>query len=84
MYFPISAGAVYEVIEESDEWPFRKERVNMELYFGVKTGQGLLEFKCKNRVDKQRWVHGIQKLVHRATPLNEAENSLRMLNINGV
>ncbi|KAK6157963.1 hypothetical protein DH2020_005277 [Rehmannia glutinosa] len=73
---------VYEVIDESGGWPFKKERENMEIYFGVKTAQGLLEFKCKNKVHKQKWVHGIQKLLQRRSRFEEAENSLRMLNIN--
>lgn len=54
----------------------------MELNFGVKTAQGLLEFKCRNKVDKQKWVLGIQNLLQRRSPFQEAENSLRMLNIN--
>ncbi|GFP87761.1 hypothetical protein PHJA_000919800 [Phtheirospermum japonicum] len=73
---------VYEVIDKSDEWPFRKGRENMEVYFGFKTSQGLLEFKCKNKVHKQNWVYGIQKLLQRRSRFEEAENSLRMLHIN--
>ncbi|KAI3468965.1 hypothetical protein Pfo_025628 [Paulownia fortunei] len=73
---------VYEIIDESDGWPFRKERENMEVNFGVKTAQGLLEFKCKNKVHKQKWVQGIQKLLQRRSRFEEAKNSLRMLNIN--
>ncbi|PIN19342.1 hypothetical protein CDL12_07982 [Handroanthus impetiginosus] len=72
----------YEVIDESSKWPFKKERENTEVYFGVKTAQGLLEFKCKNKVHKQKWVHGIQNLLQRTSRSEDAENSLRMLNIN--
>ncbi|KAH6829866.1 hypothetical protein C2S53_005066 [Perilla frutescens var. hirtella] len=72
---------LYEVIDDSNSWPFRKERENMEMYFGVKTAQGLLEFKCKNKIHKQKWVQGIQNLLQRRSRIEEAENSLRMLNI---
>lgn len=75
-------GIVYEVIDESAAWPFRKERDNMELYFGVKTAQGLLEFKCKNKIHKQKWVDGIQRLLQRTSCIEETEHTLRMLNIN--
>lgn len=75
-------GTVYEIIHDSSSWPFRKERENMELHFGVKTAQGLLEFKCRNKVDKQKWVLGIQNLLQRRNLSEEAENSLRMLHIN--
>ncbi|KAG8374712.1 hypothetical protein BUALT_Bualt10G0024500 [Buddleja alternifolia] len=76
---------VYEVIDETGGWPFKKERENMEVYFGLKTGQGLLEFKCKNKVHKQKWVLGIQNLLQRSkSHVEEAEelHSLRMLNLN--
>ncbi|XP_011081321.1 VAN3-binding protein [Sesamum indicum] len=73
---------VYEVIDESGGWPFTKERENMEVYFGVKTAQGLLEFKCKNKVHKQKWVNGIRKLLHRRSQFQEADDSERALNIN--
>ncbi|KAI8554331.1 hypothetical protein RHMOL_Rhmol05G0090300 [Rhododendron molle] len=50
---------VYGLCDETLAWPFRKERDQVEVYFGVKTGQGLLEFKCKNKIHKQSWVDGI-------------------------
>ncbi|XP_075485207.1 VAN3-binding protein [Primulina tabacum] len=58
---------LYEVIDESDGWPFKKERDNVELYFGVKTSQGLMEFKCKTKIHRQKWVEGIQSIIHRRT-----------------
>lgn len=84
IYIPTFPGILYEVISDSSSWPFRKERENMEMYFRVKTAQGLLEFKCKNKVHKQKWVHGIQNLLQRRSRFEEAENSLRMLNINKI
>ncbi|CAA0823132.1 Plant protein of unknown function (DUF828) with plant pleckstrin homology-like region [Striga hermonthica] len=73
---------VYEVIDESDEWPFKKGREYVEVNFGVKTSQGLLEFKCRNKVHKQKWVCAIRKLLERSTKFEEAKDALRKLNIN--
>ncbi|KAM7531097.1 hypothetical protein LguiB_034507 [Lonicera macranthoides] len=74
---------VYGVCNETAAWPFRKERENMEAYFGVKSAKGLIEFKCKNKIHKQNWVDGIQNLLCRTnTYMGEADNSLRLLNIN--
>lgn len=56
---------VYEVCDEPSTWPYRKERENVECYFGVKTAEGLLEFKCRNKAYKQQWVDGINSLLHR-------------------
>ncbi|KZV37258.1 1-phosphatidylinositol-4,5-bisphosphate phosphodiesterase delta-1 [Dorcoceras hygrometricum] len=72
---------LYEVIDESDGWPFKKERDNIEVYFGVKTSQGLMEFKCKNKIHRQKWVNGIQSIIHRRSCVQEAENYLRTLKI---
>lgn len=73
---------VYGVCDETMAWPYRKERENPdELYFGLKTAQGLLEFKCKNKVDKQKWVDGIQNLLHQVNYSESTEVSLESLNI---
>ncbi|GFS42257.1 formyltetrahydrofolate deformylase [Actinidia rufa] len=74
-------GVVYGVCDETSAWPFRKEREHVEFYFGVKTAQGLLEFKCKNKVHKQNWVDGIQNLLHQACCVEDAEQSLKFLNV---
>ncbi|KAM7525555.1 hypothetical protein LguiA_015457 [Lonicera macranthoides] len=72
-------GVVYGVCNETAAWPFRKERENMEAYFGVKSAKGLIEFKCKNKIHKQNWVDGIQNLLCRTnTYMGEADNSLRL------
>ncbi|KAI8530604.1 hypothetical protein RHMOL_Rhmol11G0072100 [Rhododendron molle] len=72
---------VYGLCDETSAWPFRKERDQVEVYFGVKTGQGLLEFKCKNKIHKQNWVDGIQNLLHQACTIDDAERSIKFLNI---
>ncbi|KAJ0048219.1 hypothetical protein Pint_15849 [Pistacia integerrima] len=74
---------VYGVCDESSAWPYKKEReITEEVYFGLKTGQGLLEFKCKSKIHKQRWVDGIQNLLRQVNSLEAAELSLESLSIN--
>ncbi|KAG4156258.1 hypothetical protein ERO13_D03G163300v2 [Gossypium hirsutum] len=76
---------VYGVCDETSAWPYRKERETSdseELYFGLKTGQGLLEFKCKNKIDKQKWVDGIQNLLRQVCHGQPPELSLESLSIN--
>ncbi|OMP05329.1 Pleckstrin-like, plant [Corchorus olitorius] len=49
------SGIVYGICDETSAWPYKKEKENSEeLYFGLKTGQGLLEFKCKSKIHKQK------------------------------
>ncbi|KAA8521363.1 hypothetical protein F0562_012075 [Nyssa sinensis] len=72
---------VYGVCDQNASWPFRKERENVEVYFGLKTAQGLLEFKCKNKIQKQKWVDGIQNLLRRVSCIEVTEQSLKILNI---
>ncbi|KAL6348853.1 hypothetical protein AAG906_033509 [Vitis piasezkii] len=73
---------VYGVCNETAAWPFRKERENIEAYFGLKTAQGFLEFKCKSKIHKQTWVDGIQNLLRRVSCIEATEHSLEILNIN--
>lgn len=74
---------VYGVCDETTAWPYRKERESSEeVYFGLKTAQGLLEFKCKSKIHKQRWVDGIQSLLRQVSCVEATEPSLEFLNIN--
>ncbi|KAK8516323.1 hypothetical protein V6N13_047028 [Hibiscus sabdariffa] len=76
---------VYGVCDETSAWPYRKERETSdseELYFGLKTGQGLLEFKCKSKIHKQKWVDGIQNLLRHVCCAEAAELSMESLSIN--
>ncbi|CAL9029352.1 unnamed protein product [Prunus brigantina] len=75
-------SVVYGVCDETSAWPYKKEReISEEIYFGLKTGQGLLEFKCKNKVHKQKWVDGIKNLLRRVNYIEETEHSLGFLSI---
>ncbi|CAJ2639899.1 unnamed protein product [Trifolium pratense] len=54
-----SKCVVYGVCNEDSAWPYQKEReASKELYFGLKTAQGLLEFKSESKLQKQKWVDG--------------------------
>ncbi|XP_040988017.1 VAN3-binding protein [Juglans microcarpa x Juglans regia] len=76
---------VYGVCDETAAWPYRKEReISDEVYFGLKTGQGLLEFKCKNKNHKQTWVDEIQNLLRRVSSIEATEHSLEVLSINSI
>lgn len=73
-------GVVYGVCNEKASWPFCKERENSDSYFGVKTAKGLLEFKCKNKVFKQKWVDTVQYLLQRTSNIEHLRHSMNMLN----
>ncbi|KAG5592880.1 hypothetical protein H5410_043394 [Solanum commersonii] len=73
---------VYEVCDESEPWLFNKEIESLDLYLRVKTAQGLLEFKCKSKSHKQKWVDGIQKLLDKTSLYEDTEGSMTMLKIN--
>ncbi|KAK2649021.1 hypothetical protein Ddye_016510 [Dipteronia dyeriana] len=73
---------VYGVFDETAAWPYKKEKeISEEVYFGLKTAQGLLEFKCKSKIHKQRWVDGIQNLLRQVSSLETTELSLESVSI---
>ncbi|KAJ4956213.1 hypothetical protein NE237_012996 [Protea cynaroides] len=73
---------VYGVYDEISAWPTMKEEDVEGSYFGLKTAQGLLEFRCKSKVHKQKWVDGIRSLLRQAGCIEETELSMELLNIN--
>jgi hypothetical protein len=81
-YSLLVIGVVYGVCDETAAWPYRKEReISDQVYFGLKTGQGLLEFKCKNKIHKQKWVDEIQNLLRQVSCIEATERSLDSLSI---
>ncbi|XP_074268873.1 VAN3-binding protein [Silene latifolia] len=73
---------IYGVCDQLTTWPFRKESGdNPDAYFGLKTAQGFLEFKCKSKVHKQQWIDGIQNMFQQAGCFEDIENSLHRLQI---
>ncbi|XP_042510881.1 VAN3-binding protein-like [Macadamia integrifolia] len=73
---------VYGVCDEISAWPTMKEEGVEGGYFGLKTTQGLLEFRCKSNAHKQKWVDGIRSLLGQAGCIEETEHSMELLNIN--
>ncbi|XP_043717226.1 VAN3-binding protein-like isoform X2 [Telopea speciosissima] len=73
---------IYGVCDEIPAWPTMKEESVEGGYFGLKTTQGLLEFRCKNNVHKQKWVDGIRSLLRQAGCIEETEHSMQLLSIN--
>ncbi|GMH09546.1 hypothetical protein Nepgr_011387 [Nepenthes gracilis] len=61
--------------------PLANQEKDIETYFGLKTEQGFLEFKCENKIRKQQWVDGIQSLLDEVGCLEGVEHSLAQLNI---
>ncbi|XP_010053494.2 VAN3-binding protein [Eucalyptus grandis] len=73
---------VYGLCDENSAWPYRKERDNPEeVFFGLRTAQGFLEFKCKNKAHKQRWVDAIYNLLRHGNWVEATEVSPELLNI---
>ncbi|XP_043710402.1 VAN3-binding protein-like [Telopea speciosissima] len=74
---------VYSVCDEISARPTMKEKEGVEGdCFGLRTAQGLLEFRCQSKVHKQKWVDGIKSLLRQAGCIKETENSMEFLNIN--
>ncbi|KAA0039725.1 VAN3-binding protein-like [Cucumis melo var. makuwa] len=73
---------VYGLCDETSSWPYERKRdISNEIYFGMKTAQGLLEFKCKNKNHKQSWVQGIQSLLHQVNCIETTRRSLQILSL---
>ncbi|KAF9689896.1 hypothetical protein SADUNF_Sadunf01G0140000 [Salix dunnii] len=76
-------GVVFGVCDETTAWRYIKERESTEeVYFGIKTAQGLHEFKCKSKVHKQRWVDDIKNLLQQVGCVEITDHSLKCLSIN--
>ncbi|KAJ8449414.1 hypothetical protein Cgig2_002546 [Carnegiea gigantea] len=74
---------VYGVCDHINACGLRKEeRENVDAYFGLKTAQGFLEFKCKSKVHKQEWVDGIQSMLQKVSSVYNVGDSLQRLHIN--
>ncbi|KAI6702901.1 hypothetical protein NL676_012037 [Syzygium grande] len=73
---------VYGICDENSAWPYRTERDNPEeVFFGLRTAQGFLEFKCKNQAHKQRWADAIHNLLRHGNWVEAAKCSPELLNI---
>ena len=80
------SGIVYGVCDEilarlGKEEGDAEERCN----FGLKTAQGLLEFECESKMNKQKWVDGVQNLLRQVkagSDSDSVEQAMEMLKIN--
>ncbi|KAL6007787.1 hypothetical protein ACLOJK_033289 [Asimina triloba] len=74
---------VYGVCDDIPAWPGRERGKAGEERgcFGLKTAQGLLEFECKNKIHRQRWVDSIRELLRQAGSNEQAEQSLELLKL---
>ncbi|KAK9144360.1 hypothetical protein Sjap_004263 [Stephania japonica] len=75
---------VYSVCDGISIGKRRERDANAEdsCYFGLKTAQGLLEFKCKCKISRQKWIDSIQDLLDHARSIDGSEKSFEMLTIN--
>ncbi|KAK2661218.1 hypothetical protein Ddye_007751 [Dipteronia dyeriana] len=57
---------VYGVYYDILAWPGREREDSSEqrTYFGIKTADRVIEFECRNKGDKQMWIHGIQHMLN--------------------
>lgn len=76
---------MYGICDETAVWPYRREgEISEEVYFGLKTAQGFLEFKCKNKIHKKIWVDEIQSLLCRISCIEATQSSLGLLTISDI
>ncbi|XAR70861.1 hypothetical protein NMG60_11027894 [Bertholletia excelsa] len=57
---------ISEVYCDIPQWPGREREESFEqrAYFGIRTGDRIIEFECRNKGDKQMWIDGIQHLLN--------------------
>ncbi|KAH7840544.1 hypothetical protein Vadar_018404 [Vaccinium darrowii] len=42
----------------------REENTEQRAYFGIETGDRIIEFECRNKSDKRMWIEGIQHMLN--------------------
>ncbi|KAF9600634.1 hypothetical protein IFM89_011217 [Coptis chinensis] len=75
---------VYGICEGISTWTTSDTKNSLEesSHFGLRTAQGVLEFKSKNKDQRQRWVDNVRYLLHKAGGVDGMESSLELLKIN--
>ncbi|URD83927.1 Plant pleckstrin region [Musa troglodytarum] len=76
-------SVVYGVYDGIPAWSGRaRECAEQRCYFGLRTAQGLMEFKSENSVSKQKWVDGVQNLLRQVPgEAEQIEHSMELLNL---
>ncbi|KAL6633849.1 hypothetical protein ACP70R_026520 [Stipagrostis hirtigluma subsp. patula] len=73
-------GVVYGFYDDIPAWPAAEEAE--KCHFGLRTAQGLLEFQCESRVQKQEWVESVKNLLRQVAggtaQLEHSFESLRL------
>ncbi|KAG2238137.1 hypothetical protein Bca52824_092602 [Brassica carinata] len=60
------------------------ENAEVELYFGISTGKGQTNFKCKSKADKHTWVDSIRNLLQQVTAIEVINTSIEIINISNI
>ncbi|KAK8706779.1 hypothetical protein V6N13_057855 [Hibiscus sabdariffa] len=57
---------ISEVHNDIPAWPKREreDQAEQRAYFGIKTGDRIIEFECESNGDKQMWMDGIQHMLN--------------------
>ncbi|KAK8975823.1 hypothetical protein V6N11_057661 [Hibiscus sabdariffa] len=57
---------ISEVHNDIPAWPKREreDKAEQRAYFGIKTGDRIIEFECESNCDKQMWMDGIQHMLN--------------------
>ncbi|GMJ07670.1 FORKED-LIKE4 [Hibiscus trionum] len=57
---------ISEVHNDIPAWPKREreDKAEQRAYFGIKTGDGIIEFECESNGDKQMWMDGMQYMLN--------------------
>ncbi|CAN6279430.1 unnamed protein product [Urochloa humidicola] len=78
-------GVVYGVYDDIPAWPAAHEgggSTAEACYFGLRTAQGLLEFQCESRAQRQEWVEAVKNLIRQVAggtaQLEHSFESLRL------
>lgn len=81
-------GVVYGVYDDIPAWPAHEEGGGVEssapetCHFGLRTAQGLLEFQCESRAQRQDWVEAVKNLIRQVAggtaQLEHSFESLRL------
>lgn len=62
----VHAGIISGVYSDIPAWKGREreESTKKRAYFGIETGDRIIEFECRNKSDKQMWIEGIQYMMN--------------------
>ncbi|KAF8768722.1 hypothetical protein HU200_007280 [Digitaria exilis] len=81
-------GVVYGVYDDIPAWPGHEGRgvpagsAAETCHFGLRTAQGLLEFQCESRAQRQEWVEAVKNLIRQVAggtaQLEHSFESLRL------